>query len=534
MQNKKQKKQPSFQAVPSDACFPPLLSSFPSRELPPFPQPHAYSHPRLRGSLQKILSSGDFPKLKEFVDDSSSLYKTCKEKVDTFAEECNKPDFHAWLYPKMATADNVCLEFNFESGCKLDRTAEHNSVHKCILCDAPDHGVLSRADEDHYVCAKYNDLSSQVYVISLELSIAYSEAWNLVRAYIWDPLEDKKSAALATASPAPASLPFLPLSSFETMMRNLEKASQISVSEPVKVVLQTPDGTKDVLDVEIKPKWMLKKVETCRTYAGKLTRMGDIVDEMDVAVKAWIVDYFGRDKHIARLKDEIGKMVAISKMFENDLAKVYDYQNMHELILCPGHTFQLLAIERPKESLQSFCASSKSEAMTTENQISFGMQLVRLYVRIHEMGYVHFYPCPKNIFVECCAEGMSFKLGEVYGETEDDKLYLAPEVAENLKPDRRSHIVVHFSESSGYSEKADAWSVGCVLYYVATKGQCLFEKEMETRKSQKFITAKLRGLAEVDASHYGDLLRRLICVNELDRLTLKIVLENWTTQHAEI
>ena len=165
-----------------------------------------------------------------------------------------------------------------------------------------------------------------------------------------------------------------------------------------------------------------------------------------------------------------------------------------------GDSFYIVMEFCEQKDLRSFIDYYKHQKKLIHEQVIFTIlqQLCIAIKEIHSKNIIHRDLKPENIFI---SDDYKIKIGDFgiskildgtdYAQTFAGSFcYLAPEIINGNK----------------YSNKADIWSLGCILYELSTLNRCFDSNNILELINQ--ITSGIHG--KIDLNHYNDRLQKII------------------------
>jgi serine/threonine-protein kinase/endoribonuclease IRE1 len=187
-----------------------------------------------------------------------------------------------------------------------------------------------------------------------------------------------------------------------------------------------------------------------------------------------------------------------------------------------------LATELPEQSLDIFMKNNSNKNIEEKDLIQFIEQSCKGLNTLHNKNIVHSAVEPKNILISYPDEKgnrrvMLTNIGinnKNFNNNFESISWVSFEVIEALKK----------KETLRITEKGDIFSMGCVMYFVLSKGQYLFGYGIDRSFDRK---AKLntKGMNPT----YADLIESMVNCNDSERSSIKEVLKHptfWSSEKA--
>jgi serine/threonine protein kinase len=186
---------------------------------------------------------------------------------------------------------------------------------------------------------------------------------------------------------------------------------------------------------------------------------------------------------------------------------------------------------------QYVCSSVGSDGLAhglTSTQVrNLTVQVLRIYHHLHSLDVVHRDCKPENILVSTTGAAPSLRLCDFSFSKDQTNQSTYMQTQVGTAANQRCWMSPEVAGVNAYDSTADAWSVGCVLYFLATGGQVPVQTQQQasdlsfTHRKISPVKAEEELLELLRQHHLDlkeplqfDLIRRLLCIDPKHRLKL--------------
>ncbi len=295
------------------------------------------------------------------------------------------------------------------------------------------------------------------------------------------------------------------------------------------------DGRREEIVLKLDQRHLLGSSSHATVYRA----LRRFLVETEVAVKMWDlpVDSKKREKVGDDLKREVD---SIRKLGGDVCVNFITYHK--DKRLGPGKRVAILVMELCRQSLAEYIQDSSSGGATgalkdpglwRHHLRSIVHQLLVAYDKCHRANICHRDVKPENILiskdsrrdgsplVKLCDFAFSryFEMGQSSVDKVHQRCWMAPEV--------------DFDTGGRYKKNSDLWSLGCVIHFVATKGEALFRTPRERDDTRHRTDYLHRANVHVTHPLLFDLIDAMTQADPGARITVESALAHPATWSSE-
>jgi serine/threonine protein kinase len=269
---------------------------------------------------------------------------------------------------------------------------------------------------------------------------------------------------------------------------------------------------------------------SAQVFNAQLRREGGVTK--DVVVKCFVSNLSEHQKQRDEIKTEVGIIQKLNPLY------VVKVLHLKELVILGVPRFCFI-MERMAMNLDTFVCGpvdGKVRKFTAHQVRDLAVQLLEAYQHLHENDVTHRDPKPENVLCTLGGPAPALRLCD-FSFSKDDtgsSRMQATHVGTVDVSRLRCWLSPEMAFKMSYKPSTDAWSVGCVLYFLATQGKVPFHTEQAVLTLRVMTNIGMKSKADDDlkqalAEHglqdsaplHHDLITRLLRVDPEERLKLK-------------